>query len=121
MEMLATTHTGLRGIYLWSNRQAFGGGDDVMHSDTVVRAQLPTVSACEGELSICSPEAGRTGLGAAWAAAPPALVHRGPAFAMLCGQLYAEQLLRVAEALHLHTAEPPATLHTGAGCRQPHK
>ena len=49
MEMLATTHTGLRGIYLWSNRQAFGGGDDVVHSDAVVRAQLPTISAREGE------------------------------------------------------------------------
>ena len=49
MEMLATTHTGLCGIYLWSSRQAFGGGNGVVHSDAVVRAQLPTISAREGE------------------------------------------------------------------------
>ena len=58
MEMLATTHTGLRGIYLWSNRQAFGGGDDVVHSDTVVRAQLPTISACEGETVVAHKQKG---------------------------------------------------------------
>ena len=58
MEMLATTHAGLRGIYLWSNRQAFGGGDDVVHSDTVVRAQLPTISAREGEIAAAQMQKG---------------------------------------------------------------
>ena len=85
MEMLATTHTGLRGIYLWSNRQAFGGGDDVVHSDAVVRAQLPTISAREGETAAAQKQ---KGLGVARAAAPPALVLRGAAFAMLCSHLH---------------------------------
>ncbi len=51
LDMLATTHTDRRGIYLWSNQAVFGNpADFVTHSEEVVDLSLPTVgSGQDGE------------------------------------------------------------------------
>ena len=46
LDMLATTHTDRRGIYLWSNQAVFGNpADFATHSEEVVDLALPTVSS----------------------------------------------------------------------------
>ena len=43
-ELLATTHRGCRGVYLWSNRKLFGAAGAITPSDGIVDAHLPTVA-----------------------------------------------------------------------------
>ena len=44
MDLLATTHVGRRGIYLWSNQLLFGTGVPPAHSDRPVDARLPAIT-----------------------------------------------------------------------------
>ncbi len=44
MDLLATTHVGRRGIYLWSNQLLFGTGAPPAHSDRPVDARLPAIT-----------------------------------------------------------------------------
>jgi hypothetical protein len=44
-DMLATTHVGLRGVYLWANQLVFGSGMHVLPGEEAVDVLLPVVGA----------------------------------------------------------------------------
>lgn len=44
-DMLATSHVGKRGVYLWSNQALFGSGADIVPSEEPVRVRLPALTA----------------------------------------------------------------------------
>lgn len=71
-DVLATAHVGLCGIYMWSNQQLFGAGDETQPSKKVAKVPLPTAVADLDQAGLYAPQ-GRT------SAAPDALRHtRGP-------------------------------------------
>lgn len=47
-DLLATSHVGKRGIYLWANQMLFGSGADIVPSDSPIRVRLPTISSAGG-------------------------------------------------------------------------
>ncbi|KAK9819682.1 hypothetical protein WJX72_001066 [[Myrmecia] bisecta] len=55
-DMLATTHDGKRGIYLWSNSMVFGNSADIIPSDKPVRARLPTITTGREGGEVCDNE-----------------------------------------------------------------